>query len=103
MVIQVSYEPQPIPVDNVIVPDELDGLLERLAMNSHDIWALQRFADGWRYGPERSDTERTHPDLVPYVDLSEGEKEYDRVTVLGTVRAILALGFAIVPPRSVDE
>lgn len=93
------YVPAPIPTDGVELPAELDRLAERLAEHVHDLWALGRLADGWRYGPARNDGAKTHPGLVPYSDLDEGEKAFDRRTALGTLRAILALGYRIVPPR----
>ena len=67
--------------------------------NNHDVWAQRRFAEGWQHGPRRSDEERTHPDLVPYTQLPEEEKEYDRATVVETLKAILALGYRILPPE----
>jgi adenylate cyclase len=75
-------------------------LVERLAEHVHDIWALKRMREGWRYGPCRSDSERTHPDLMPYPELPSGEQDYDRTTARGTLCAILALGYRIVPPAS---
>jgi hypothetical protein len=73
----------------------LEELLEKLASNNHDHWALQRMADGWRLGPERNDSLKTHPGLIPYEELSESEKEYDRLSVLETLKAIAALGYKI--------
>ena len=43
---------------------------------------------------------KTHPDLVPYRELSEGEKRYDRTSSSETLKAILALGYEIGPPRT---
>jgi hypothetical protein len=51
--------------------------------------------DGWTYGPHRDDAKRTHPCLVPYEQLPESEKEYDRVMVNEALKAILALGYRI--------
>jgi ryanodine receptor 2 len=73
-------------------------LAERLAEHVHDLWAEARLAEGWTYGPRRDDEARTHPGLVPYADLTEQEKGYDRRTALGTLRAILALGYELRPP-----
>jgi hypothetical protein len=53
-------------------------------------------AEGWRYGPERNDERKEHPCLVPYNELSESEKEYDRKTAIETLKAIGLLGFKIV-------
>jgi hypothetical protein len=90
-----SYEPRPIPVEHVVIGAQLAELTETLAEHSHDTWSLQRLRDGWTYGPRRDDMKRQHPCLVPYNALTEEEKHYDRVIVVGLVRAIIALGFTI--------
>lgn len=89
------YEPRPINTSAVALPPELLELTERLAENAHEIWARQRLADGWTYGLHRNDEMKKHPCLVPYRKLPESEKRYDRETVLGTLKAILALGYRI--------
>ena len=89
------YVPRPIDTDHIDLPAGLAALIERLAESNHDNWARQRIVDGWRYGPRRDDAAKQHPDLVAYADLPEGEKEYDRVTVRATIKAVLALGYRI--------
>lgn len=91
----MSYEPRPIDTSGVELPPELMELVELLAGNNHDHWALQRISEGWRHGPQRDDERKLHPDLVPYNELPEGEKEYDRRSVRETLKAILALGYRI--------
>jgi len=90
-----SYVPHPVDVSQVSL-EGLQPLLEGLARNAHEIWTQQRLRDGWTYGAHRDDVKRTHPGLVPYENLSESEKEYDRVMVNETLKAILALGYRIV-------
>ena len=90
-----SYAPKPLQTDHVNLDEGLLELVETLAENAHDIWALQRINDGWVFGPERCDASRQHPCLVSYAQLPETEKAYDRNAVLGTIRAVLALGYVI--------
>jgi RyR domain-containing protein len=90
-----TYVPHPVDTSQVSL-DGLQSLLEGLAHNAHEIWAQQRLRDGWTYGAHRDDVKRTHPGLVPYENLSESEKEYDRVMVNETLKTILALGYRIV-------
>ena len=94
------FTPTAIATEEVALPPELDALVERLAENNHDHWARQRIEAGWTYGPQRNDARKTHPDLVPYRDLPEGEKEYDRTSVVETLKVILMLGYQIVPSRT---
>ncbi len=91
----MNYQPAPIDASAVVLPAELQGLTERLAENAHDLWARQRFKEGWSWGPKRDDAAKKHPCLVPYAQLPESEKEYDRQAALGTLRAILGLGYRI--------
>jgi hypothetical protein len=92
------YRPSPIQTSGIELPSELSALLEQLAENVHDHWALGRIDENWTWGEERSDKARTHPDLVPYAALSDKEKEFDRRTARETLLAILALGYRIIPP-----
>lgn len=90
-----TYTPQPINTDGIIIPPTLLELVEELAVNSHDVWAKQRLQDGWSYGKERNDVKKLHPCLVPYVQLPESEKEYDRIIVAAAVKSIIKLGYEI--------
>jgi hypothetical protein len=90
-----AYQPRPIDTSRVKLTDDILELTERLAENSHDVWARQRLADGWRYGPERDDARKEHPSLVPYAELSEPEKEYDRNAALETLKAVVAMGYRV--------
>ena len=92
---QETYTPQPIDTSDVELPEELEQLVERMSENVHDVWAETRIKQGWTYGPERNDEKKTHPCLVPYKDLPDEEKEYDRNTSIGTLKLILKLGFKI--------
>ena len=91
----MTYSPVPIDTSGVKLDPRLSELVECLAANNHDHWALQRIAEGWRFGPDRNDKAKTHPDLVPYEELQDSEKEYDRISVLETLKAIIALGYRV--------
>lgn len=94
----MAYEPQPIDTSNAQLNEEILELTERLAKNAHDVWARLRLAEGWRYGPRRDEAKKEHPSLIPYEDLPEPEKEYDRNVAMETLKAILALGYRIEGP-----
>ena len=90
------YIPQPIDTKDVDLPDELIPLAEQIAKNVHEVWSKGRISDGWKYGEERNDAKKLHPCLVPYEELTETEKEYDRNTSQETLKLIMKLGFKIV-------
>lgn len=96
----MSYQPSPIDTTAVSLTPDLVQLTERLAENAHDLWARQRLAAGWSQGPQRDDKAKKHPCLIPYAKLPESEKEYDRQAALGTLKAVLALGYRISPPST---
>lgn len=91
-----SYVPQPINTKDVVLPEELNALAEDIAKNVHEVWAAGRMQNGWTYGKKRNDAEKVHPCLVPYEELSEEEKTYDRNTSIETIKLILKLGFRII-------
>jgi hypothetical protein len=94
----LTYEPRPIDTSHIDLTPEILPLTERLAEHAHDIWARQRLAEGWTHGPQRDDGKKKHPCLVPYDQLPESEKQYDRNAALETLKAILSLGYTIMPP-----
>lgn len=90
-----SYHPKPIDTAHIVLPDALHALLEKLAENTHEVWAAQRIKEGWTFGLERNDQQKLHPCLIPYSDLPEAEKEYDRRTASETLKVVLALGYRL--------
>ena len=90
-----TYIPKPAQTDDIVLSEELNGLVEAMAKNVHDVWAESRISQGWTYGPERNDALKHHPCLVPYEDLPEVEKASDRDTAVGTLKLICKLGFKI--------
>ena len=89
------YEPKPMDLQDVKLPQSLEELMEQIAENVHENWAKSRMDQGWILGPERSDEKKTHPCLIPYDELPEVEKDYDRQTATQTLKLILALGYSI--------
>ncbi len=96
----MTYIPNPIDTSGIIVPPELTDLQEYLAKNIHEVWAKERIAQGWQYGERTDNTKKLHSDLVPYEDLPENEKTFDRNTSMETIRVILSLGYRILPKES---
>ena len=90
-----TYTPNPIDTSAVSLPEDILELSEMLAKNTHENFVKMRVSSGWSYGPQRDDAKKTNPTLVPYEDLPESEKEYDRVTSMETLKTILALGYRI--------
>ena len=90
-----NYTPSPIDTSNIELNDDLKQLVEDLARNVHDIWAIGRINENRTWGPVRNDELKQHPCLIPYAELPENEKEYDRNTAMETLKMILKLGWKI--------
>lgn len=90
-----QYVPQPLDTSDVYLSKELLELVESMAKNVHEVWAQNRINQGWSYGKQRNDELKHHPCLIPYEELPEEEKKYDRDTSLETLKLILKLGFKI--------
>ena len=97
-----TYKPQPVDTSEVSLPEELIKLTDKLAENTHEVWAVGRLKDGWTYGETRNDEKKTNPCLVPYDDLPDSEKEYDKNTSIETIKLILKLGYRILSVNEVE-
>lgn len=91
----MQYTPSPIDTSDIRLPDELLELCERLAEHSHDVWGKARIEQGWTFGPERNDQLKQTPCLVPYSELPESEKDFDRNAAMEVLKSIVKLGFCI--------
>ena len=90
-----DYIPHPIDNTNIKLNDELVEVLEKVARNTHEVWAEGRINEGWVYGEVMSRENKTHPCLIPYEELPESEKEYDRRTSTQVVKTLMALGYKV--------
>lgn len=91
-----EYEPHPIDVDSIPLDGDLEELQEAIAENAHDVWAEARKKEGWTYGKKRDDSNKLHPDLIPYTALPDSEKEYDRIMAFKTIKLVKKLGYKII-------
>ena len=89
------YKPEPIDTNDVQLSADIMELCELIAKNTHEVWAEERMNNGWVYGQMRDDERKHHPCLVPYDELDESEKKYDRNTSIETLKLIVKLGYEI--------
>lgn len=80
-------------------------LIEALADAVHQGWMAERVAQGFpdhAWGTDRHgqncwvSKDRHHSDMLPYADLAENIKEYDRATVRAVLNALDTAGLAVV-------
>jgi hypothetical protein len=101
----LNYKPEPIDTSKVELSKNILDLTEQLAQNVHNLWAKRRMREGWSWGPELNEADKKQPNLVPYEQLPESEKDYDRTIALQTIRALIVFGYRIeftanAPPTS---
>jgi class 3 adenylate cyclase len=94
----LHYKPGPIDTLRVALSPEIAQLSEMLAKNAHENWAKLRIAEGWHYGSHRDDERKEHPNLVPYEQLPELERQYDRQIAMESIKALLAMGYTMQAP-----
>ena len=82
--------------ENIGLSNEILVLAEKIACNTHEIWAKERKNEGWKYGTVRDDILKTTPCLVPFNELPISEKEADRNSAIETLKLIPKLGFKII-------
>lgn len=70
--------------------------LERMAEREHARWNLERLRSGWRFGPKKDGAKKITPYLVPWVQLSEEIKGYDRDAIGNYAKILGAAGLAVV-------
>jgi len=87
------YTPKPVLMEKSELSSEIQELIEKLAENAHDIWAEGKIRNGWEFGEELDKDTKKHPNLVPYSELSEQDKDYDREMVIGTISYLVKNNF----------
>ena len=91
-----KYIPKPIDLSDVELTEDLSELREAIAENAHEVWAEARQNEGWSYGPQRNDQLKQTPDMLPYSQLPDSEKEYDRKMALKTIKLLKKLGYDLI-------
>lgn len=91
-----TYIPKPIDLSDVELTEDLNELREAIAENAHEVWAVERQAQGWTYGPQRDDAKKQNPCMVPYSQLPDNEKLFDREMAMNTIKLMKKLGYDLI-------
>ena len=90
---KLVYDPHPMDLSDVELDEDLLELTEIIAENTHEVWGLARKEEGIVWGPVNDATH--NKDMVPYCDLPESEKDYDRNTAMMALKLAKKLGFRV--------
>ncbi|KAE9543520.1 hypothetical protein AGLY_002320 [Aphis glycines] len=89
------YNPQPINTNSIVLDNDLNSIVHKFSEHYHDAWANRKLENGWVYGEQFNDVNKSHPRLKPYMMLSEYEKELYKEPVRESLKALLAIGWSI--------
>lgn len=103
LVTDMIFIPQVIDTQNIELSTSLEPLRDNLAENMHELWCMSRIEDGWIYGDEHSDEDRSHPYIAPYSMLPALGKKYKVDLATQTLKTIIGIGYKISPPRSNNQ
>ena len=81
-----DYKPTPVDTSKCSLPPDFLRVGELVAENCHEVWSQGRIDDGWTWGEKRDNSKKKHPDLIPYSELTEETKQYDRDTAFETLK-----------------
>ena len=62
----------------------------------HERWTKEKLDNGVRYGKIRDNDLKLHPCLKPWRDLSEDEREIDRILVKRIPQILASVGYGVV-------
>lgn len=80
---------------SVVLNNDLNQIVQKFSEHYHDAWASRKLENGWTYGEQWSDVNKTHPRLKPYNMLSDYERERYKEPVRESLKALLAIGWSV--------
>lgn len=78
---EIGYDMRKVAVKGLPLVSFTEEEVERLAEMEHGRWNVERLLEGWRYGPKKDVDQKVSPYLLPWSQLSEEVKGWDRNTV----------------------
>lgn len=82
--------------------EQVTQLIEFLAENTHESWASNKMAQGFKPGKVTDSTMKTHCLLKPYVDMTDVSKEADREAAKTIIAELHQLGYGICKRDEID-
>ncbi|KAG9351877.1 hypothetical protein JZ751_023128 [Albula glossodonta] len=98
-----NFDPKPVETTNTIIPEKLDGFINKYAEYTHDKWAFEKIQNNWTYGEQLDENAKTHPMLRPYKTFSEKDKEIYRWPIKESIKAMIAWEWTLDKARDGDD
>lgn len=93
-----GYRPAPLDLSQIQITPKISELIELLAENTHNVWAVERINQTWTYGFSEDSSTKRSPHLVPYKYVDDLIKKANQDTATETVKTLLAYGYMLEPP-----
>ena len=91
----IGCQAAPIDDPRPAAPEFSAAQIDELARIEHRRWVAERLIAGWTRGPVKNIDRRENPNLVPWQDLPQSVKEYDRMMVRLIPRLLAAVQLKI--------
>ncbi|XP_068608169.1 ryanodine receptor 3-like [Brachionichthys hirsutus] len=92
---QGNFDPKPISIANIALPEKLEHFANKYAEHSHEKWSAEKVLLGWKYGDCVDERTKIHPQLRTYKALTEKEKDIYRWPIRESLKSMLAMGWSI--------
>jgi hypothetical protein len=69
--------------------------VELLGEIEHGRWVVERLLSGWRWGPVKDVKARTTPYLVPWAELPDATREWDRIFIRAIPETLAKHGYEV--------
>ncbi|UJR09568.1 hypothetical protein I4U23_013803 [Adineta vaga] len=99
----IAFTPQPVRTNHIILPPHLERVCEQLAENIHELWAMSKIANGWKFGEYRDEAQKRHPSLTFFENLPFDEKHQHLTTATDSLKSLLAFGYHIGLEMKIDD
>lgn len=99
---EYEYSPNPIDVSNVTLSADLEELIDTIAENAHNVWAVKKFQEvpNIKYAPlDENGNEKSGQHshfLLPYSELPDKDKEFDLDMATQTIKLLKRIGYRII-------
>ena len=91
----IGYKVRQTPKERIKIIEFTNDEVEILAKMEHGRWNAERLLNGWRYGEKKDIVKKENPNIIPWKDLPDTMREYDRNAVRRIPEILASVGFEL--------
>ena len=92
---EIGCSVHPVSDREIVLMRFTDDEVERLSEMEHGRWNAERLTAGWRRGEDKDPVKRISPHLIPWAELPDGVRKWDRDTVCAIPKYLAAVGLEV--------